>query len=176
MAKKDGGASKHASRFANRASERLKKAAIDARAGRFNAQRLAEDISNTAVDAIDLWTALLGFGASPQVGVAIFDAPQGTWKPGGVTTTVVLSDPVPDDAVFPGALKFRLLDGTATVDLQLTNVESREDGLELKISAKDVTPGAGNVAVGEYYVNLSYTSVSTGPGSFFAALLRAKVT
>src|SRR5262249_32205349 len=161
MAKKGQESNLRSGRFVNRAGNRWRNFMRDARAGSFDANRMARDTSDAVVDAIDLWMGLLGLGASPQVGVADFGPQrQITWK-GGVDTTVLLGDVVDATAVFPtgaGGLQFKPVDGGGLpVQLQLMGVEILEDGLELKVSVKDVTPGMGSVGVGEYFANLYYT-------------------
>jgi hypothetical protein len=176
--KKKPGAARHAARFANRTGDRLRALVQDARAGTYDAQRFAQDIASSLTDALDLWVGVLGYGASPQVGVVDYGAqPQATWK-GGVTSVVTLAEAVPDNPVFPtGGLRLARVDGSLTVDLQLTDAEvvADSDGFQLTVSFRDMTPAGGTLPPGDYFGNLFYTT-STDPTKRFAALVRGTVT
>jgi len=180
--KKDKAAA-HAARFANRASDRLAKFAKDARGGTYDGNRLASDVSNSLIDVVDLWSTLLGFGASPQVGNADFDEhPSADWK-AGQTTMVRIVDQVPEDAVFPAnpvlnaaALKLHPVDGGAAVNLQVTQVQRDDDGFQLTVSVRDLSPGMGAVAAGEYFATLYYTTPADPATKVFATVLRGVVT
>jgi hypothetical protein len=174
---------KQAARFANRASDRLGKFAKDARAGTYDANRLASDVSNSLIDLVDLWSGFLGLGASPQVGIADFaEHPPVDWK-AGQATMVRIIDQVPEDAVFPAnaalnvnALKLHPIDGGATVNLQVTQVLREDDGYQLTVSVRDLTPGPGNVAAGEYFATLYYTTPAAPAVKVFTNVLRGVVT
>ena len=91
-------------------------------------------------------------------------------------------DEVPADAVFPAnpvlnpaALKLRPVDGGATVNLQITAVDILDDGYELKVYVKDLSPGNGSVAAGEYFAMLYYTTPAD-PTKVFATIIRGIVT
>jgi hypothetical protein len=154
----------------------------DARGGIYDGTRLASDLSGAAVDMVDLWTGMLGFGPSAQVPIVDFkERKPADWK-GGLIATALLSDPVPTNAIFPvpgnpaglAVLKLRTIDGTASVDLQLMGVDVLDDGVQLLVSVEDVTAGAGTVASGEYFVTLYYT-VPPDLTKQFAALVRGAV-
>ncbi len=166
----------HLSRFANRGGQRVRQFIRDAaKPGGVAGDRLAFDVGRGVSDWINLWTGLLGFGASPQVGVADFGGFKGgTWK-GGQDTNVLLADALPDNPTFPGSGTINLapIDGGATVNLTVTGVEILDDGFELKVSVRDTTTGPP-VAVGEYFANLYYT-VPPSTTKQFAALIRAAV-
>ncbi len=116
----------HLSRFANRGGQRVRQFIRDAaKPGGVAGDRLAFDVGRGVSDWINLWTGLLGFGASPQVGVADFGGFKGgTWK-GGQDTNVLLADALPDNATFPGSGTINLapIDGGATVNLTVTGVD-----------------------------------------------------
>jgi hypothetical protein len=182
MAGKKGTFAKHASRVGNRVSERAKNFVAAARTGTYDHVKLSADIANSLTDVMDFWSGLFGGGASPSVGIADLPAtPAAGWKAaGGVSITVLLSDPVPDDAVFPigvGNL-FSPIAGPPPppppLGFQFQAVDVQDDErFELRVTVRDalVPP----IVPGEYFANLSYTSVSTGPGRFYAALVKATV-
>jgi len=168
-------ASRHVKRALDRASARAERLMKDRT---IDANRLTIEATNAFLDGMDVLRAIFGGGSgSPQVSIADFgDKPSADWV-AGLDITVRLIDDVPSSATWPAnaalnanALKLRKLDGTA-VDLQLTNVDRRDDGYELKISMKDL--GAAAVAAGEYFAPLFYTD---GGNKFFACLIRGKVT
>ena len=180
--KKKDKAAEHAKHFANRFSDRVQKFASDARGGKYDAARLASDLANSVIDTIDLWGNFLGYGASPQVGLADFqDHPSADWK-NGLDTMVTVASEVPttgitwpaNGALNATALKLRPVDGGAAVNLQLTQVKVDEDGYQLTVSVKDLSPGAGSVAAGEYLGTLYYTDSASV--NVFVAVIRGIVT
>jgi hypothetical protein len=178
----------HAARVANRGSDRVQEFLRNARGGGagINADGFARMWSSAIADVIDLWGTFLGFGSSFQVGVAdLGDQPLGTWQ-GGVTTIVRVQDQIPEDATFPadttlnaGALKLRTVDGGVVVDLQLTGVDRLDDGYQLRVSVKDLSPQPNPpnppVAGTDYFGNLYYTTTND-PTPVLAALIRGHVT
>jgi len=103
MAKPRGGFTKHAGRVGNRFGGRAKNFVNLARAGQYDATQLAKDVSGSLLDAADFWSGVFGANASRTTAlVDLGPAPAAAWKgPGGVSTTVVIEDPVTDDAKFP---------------------------------------------------------------------------
>jgi hypothetical protein len=179
--KKKGSFAKHTSRVGSRVGDRAKNFVRDARAGQYDQTRLSQDIGASVVDVAEFWGGLFGMTGSPAAAMVQLKGTSAQWKSAnGVSATVVDEDPVPDDAVFPagggGALRLSVVDGSAQVrlDCQAVNIEE-EESLQLTVTFRDTSPGAGSVAVGEYYGILSYTSVSVAGGPFFAALVRATV-
>ena len=171
--KKKPNAAKHAGRFADRAGTRLRTLVDDARQGRYDSNRFADDVSQAVLDVVDFWSSLFGTGASPSVGLADFGPQrQATWK-GGLETTVRVADEIPATAVFPvGVLRLAPLGGGAPVALQLQGV-NRVDEFELKVSVQDVTPGPGFVAPGQYIAVLHYVDAGA---NHFATMIQGEVT
>jgi hypothetical protein len=185
MGKKKDNAGLHSARFTKRLGDRVQQFASDARGGIYTGDRLASDLATGVTDLLDLWSTFWGFGASPQVGSADFGThPSVDWKT-GLSTSVKVTDAVPTDnsAQFPAnqalnaaALKLRPVDGSAAVNLQLTQVTiNDDDGFNLTVSVKDLTPGNGAVAAGEYFATLYYTT-QTDPTKVFVTMIRGTVT
>ena len=174
--KKKGSFTKHGNRVGSRFGDRAKKFVLDARTGQYDQTRLAEDLSASVIDVAELWGGLFGMRGSPTAAVLeLGSAIPATWKAApGVAQTVLVEDPVPDDAVFPiGACKLaRAGAGASNIDLQTVTVED-EDAFQLRVTFRD--PTGAPLPLGEYYGTLTYTSVSNPGGPYFAAFVRGTV-
>src|SRR5689334_6217775 len=120
MAKSDR-ASKHLNRSANRASARAAKFMKDARGGSYDAARFTKDVTTAFLDMMDTWGVFLGYGASPNVGVAEDEKPSADWV-NGVDITVRVLDEVPETGINWPTPKLRKIDGGAS-DIKVTQVD-----------------------------------------------------
>lgn len=179
--KKKGSFAKHTGRVGSRVGERAKRFVVEARAGIYDQTRLAQDIGASVMDVAEFWGGLFGMRGSPSGPVLELGSwPAATWAAApGVTMTVVIEDPVPDDRVWPiGGLRLvRLGPPGAPGNINLVSVtEEDEESLQLRVNFRDA---GGPPPAGEYYGTLTYTSV-TNPhpqGSpWFAAFVKGLVT
>src|SRR5580765_4430665 len=117
MAKKKGTFTKHTSRVGSRVGDRAKNFVSLARAGGYDQTQFARDVSATVMDVAEFWGGVFGMRGSPTAPLVDLKGTTNQWKTNCVSATVVVEDPVPDDAVFPvggGPLKLVFFNDTGT--------------------------------------------------------------